>query len=253
MRDIVTRNNSTVRVFDSEQQMHTAAAEAIVGSLRSTLQARSGASLVLTGGRTPRPIYSMLASDFRDRIAWPCIDFFWGDERCVPPDDPQSNYGMAWDSLLSKVPVASDRIHRMIGELADVDKAALRYESEITRAMPGPREPSFDLVLLGLGEDGHTASLFPETVWDEERLVVANYVPRLGSRRISMTPRLLNAARAVLFLVCGADKAKSLAAVLEGPQGLFPAQRILPVQGTLTWMIDAAAAGALKRRTDIAG
>jgi 6-phosphogluconolactonase len=154
---------------------------------------------------------------------------------------------MAWKSLLSRVPIPPDHVHRMPGELADADMAARRYETEILKVIPGPREPSFDLVLLGMGEDGHTASLFPGTLWDEEMLVTGHYVPRLDSRRITMTPRLLNAARAVVFLVSGSTKAKALAGVLEGPQGVYPAQRISPARGTVTWMVDAAAARDLKQ------
>ncbi len=238
----------TIRLFDSEQALHQAAAEHSAGLLESALRERGEAMLVLTGGKTPRPVFELMATaSFRERIDWARIHFFWGDERCVPPDDPQSNYGMAWESLLSKLPVAQDHLHRILGEMEDPDKAAWRYESEIHRVIPGPREPSFDLVLLGMGDDGHTASLFPGTEWDEERLVIANYVPKLGSWRISMTPRIFNAARAVIFLVSGAGKSKALAGVLEGPQGVYPAQRIAPGFGTLTWMVDAAAAGLLNR------
>jgi 6-phosphogluconolactonase len=241
----------TVRVFPDERTLFEAAAEQITQNLEAVLGARPEATLVLTGGNTPRQLYSLLASPpYRDRIAWPRVHFFWGDERCVPPDDPQSNFGMAQESLLSKVPIIMDRVHRMPGELEDIDKAARRYESEIARVIPGPGEPSFDLVLLGMGEDGHTASLFPGTQWSEERLVAGNFVPRLGSWRLTMTPRLLNAARAVLFLASGSAKAKTLAGVLEGPQGVFPAQRIAPEHGTLTWMVDSAAAAKLKCRQE---
>ena len=189
----------------------------------------------------------LAAPPYQARIAWERVHFFWGDERCVPPDDPKSNYGMAWENLLSQVPADPDRLHRMLGEMEDADKAARRYETEIRKVIQSPREPSFDLVLLGMGDDGHTASLFPGTEWDEERLVVGNYVPKLGSWRITMTPRLLNAARAVIFLVSGSGKSTVLAGVLEGSQGLFPAQRIAPAQGTLIWYLDAAAARDLKR------
>jgi 6-phosphogluconolactonase len=237
----------SVRIFSDEQALFEAAAEQITGSLESALRERSEATFVLTGGETPRRLYELLSSSpCRERIAWERVHFFWGDERCVPPDDPQSNYAMAWESLLSKVPVPPDHVHRMLGELADTDKAARRYEAEIFKVIPGPREPTFDLVLLGMGEDGHTASLFPGTQWDEERLVAGNYVPKLGSWRMTMTPRLLNAAHAVMFLVSGSGKAKALAGVLEGPRGSFPAQRIAPARGSLTWMVDAAAAALLK-------
>jgi 6-phosphogluconolactonase len=190
----------------------------------------------------------MASPPWRERIAWERIHFFWGDERCVPPDDPQSNFGMAWKSMLAEVPASPDCIHRMLGEMEDTDKAARRYEAEILKVLPGPREPSLDLVLLGMGEDGHTASLFPGTEWDEERLVVGNFVPKLGAWRITMTPRLLNAARSVVFLISGAAKARVVAGVLEGPQGIFPAQRISPVRGDLTWLIDAQAGALIRNR-----
>jgi 6-phosphogluconolactonase len=239
----------SVRVFPDEQALFEAAAEQTTRTLESALAARTRATFVLTGGNTPRQLYGLLASSpYRGRISWERVRFFWGDERCVPPNDPQSNFGMARDTLLSKVPVPPDHIHRMLGELPDADEAARRYEAEISEIIPGPREPAFDLVLLGMGDDGHTASLFPGTQWNEERLVTGNYVPRLGSWRLTMTPRLLNAARAVVFLASGSAKAKALAGVLEGPQGAFPAQRISPARGTLTWMVDAAAARDLKRK-----
>ncbi len=235
--------NPVIRILPDEQALCDAAAEHIAAVLRSAVGERGQATFVLTGGKTPRPVYRMLASaPHISGIPWDQIHFFWGDERCVPPDDPQSNFGMARETLLSKIPVAQDRVHRMLGEMEDADKAARRYEAEIHRVIAGPREPSFDLVLLGMGDDGHTASLFPGTEWDEERLVIGNYVPKLGMWRISMTPRLLNAARAVTFIVSGPGKSRVLAGVLEGPKGAFPAQRIAPVQGMLTWLVDASAA-----------
>ena len=238
----------TVSVFPDEGTLFEAVAEQITRALEEALGARPEATVVLTGGNTPRRLYELLASPlYRDRIGWPRVHLFWGDERCVPPDDPQSNYGMTRETLLSKVPVAADHVHRMLGELEDPDKAARRYEAEISQVVRESRKPVFDVVLLGMGEDGHTASLFPGTRWDEQRLVTSNYVPKLGSWRLTMTPRLLNAARSVIFLVSGSGKAKALAAVLEGPQGVFPAQRIAPERGALTWMIDSAAAGELKR------
>ncbi len=245
---MVNKPNIEIRVSPDEQTLYRTAADHIAARLESALHAHGEASFVLTGGKTPRTVYEMLAGPlYAGRIAWERVHFFWGDERCVPPDDPQSNFGMARASFLSKIPAAPDHVHRMLGEMEDADKAARRYEADIRKLYPGPREPSFDLVLLGMGDDGHTASLFPGTEWDEERLVVGNYVPKLGSWRISMTPRLLNAARAVVFLVSGDGKSKVLSAVLEGPRGIFPAQRIEPAQGTLTWLLDAAAAKDLRK------
>jgi 6-phosphogluconolactonase len=182
---------------------------------------------------------------YRERVDWDNIDFLWGDERCVPPDHPESNFGMARQTLLSRIPVDESRIRRIPGELEDAEKAALRYEAEIRRAAGSTEVPSFDLVLLGMGQDGHTASLFPGTAWDEQRLVVAVSVPRLASTRISMTPRLLNAARKVIFLTAGAAKAQTLAKVLEDPASDYPAKKIRPIAGSLTWMVDQAAASLL--------
>ncbi len=240
-------NKPHIRVFQDEETLVAAAADHILTSLDNALRERGESTFVLTGGKTPRPLYRLLASPpYAGRVDWMRVHFFWGDERCVPPDNPESNFGMAQKELLSKLPLAWDHVHRMLGELEDAEEAARRYEAEIHRVFPGSREPSFDLVLLGMGEDGHTASLFPGTEWDEERLVISNYAPRPGMWRISMTRRLLNAARDLCFLAAGGAKSKTLAGVLEGPQGAFPAQRIAPVHGTLTWFVDAAAAQDLK-------
>ncbi len=241
--------NALIRIFPDETTLCEAAAEHITAVLEAALAPGGDAAFVLTGGNTPRPVYRALASaPYRGRVGWDRIHFFWGDERCVAPEDPQSNFGMAWEELLSKIPAAQDHVHRMLGEMEDADKAARRYETEIRKVFPGPREPAFDLVLLGMGDDGHTASLFPGTEWDEDRLVVGNYVPKFGTWRITMTPRLLNAARSVAFLVSGSGKSRALEGALEGPLGLFPAQRVAPVQGTLTWFVDAEAARGLKHR-----
>jgi len=235
---IETYPNTTVLVH--------AAAERIVSVLEQALQAKETATLVLTGGKTPEPAYRLLgAPPLSGRIDWNRVQFFWGDERCVPPEDPESNFGMAWNAFIDRLGVPSNHIHRMIGELADVNEAASLYESAIRDVLPGREIPSFDLVLLGMGEDGHTASLFPGTKWDEARLVVANHAPATGARRISMTPRILNQAQAILFLVAGASKSRALAEVLGNPASQLPATRIRPVHGSLTWMLDDSAAGLM--------
>jgi 6-phosphogluconolactonase len=177
---------------------------------------------------------------------WPRIEIFWCDERAVSPDHPDSNYGMARRTLLDSVSVDPARVHRMRGEIDPAD-AACQYEDEVRRVAGDPT-PRFDLVLLGLGEDGHTASLFPGARWDEARLVDAVEVPKLRAARITMTPRLLNAARSVVFLVTGGAKAPAVSSVLEDPGSDAPARRISPDEGTLLWMLDAAAASLLGRR-----
>ncbi|HYK89657.1 MAG TPA: 6-phosphogluconolactonase [Acidobacteriota bacterium] len=236
-----------VEIYQTADALNGAAAERIVDILEGVLREGDKATFVLTGGNTPRRTYELLAEPaLHERLDWDRIHFFWGDERCVPPEDPASNFGMAWRAFLSKLPIPSGNIHRILGELEDPGNAALRYEEEIRCILTDGFPPAFDLILLGMGEDGHTASLFPGTAWNKERLVVANFVPKLKATRITMTPHLLNAGRTVIFLTAGAAKSKILAEVLENPAADYPAKRIQPHTGNLTWMIDGAAAALLR-------
>lgn len=208
-------------------------------------------AVALSGGSTPRAAYALLASPpLRDQVPWPRVHLFWGDERCVPPHDPQSNYRMAREVLLDHIPIPAGNVHRVLAEHGPVE-AAEAYERELRRFFhsPAPQIPSFDLVLLGLGADGHTASLFPGTAAldEEERLAVANYVPQQNAWRVTLTFPVLNAAGHVIFLVAGAGKAARVRDVLAAtsPANRLPAQRIRPTSGILTWMIDRAAAAQL--------
>ena len=237
--------NPDVQTFPDTQTLFQGVAERITSTLEPIARERGKATFVLSGGSTPQAVYRLLATPpYRERVPWHAIHYFWGDERCVPPTDPASNFKMAWDALLSHVAIPEDRIHRISGELPDPEEAALAYENEIRTAC-GSDPPRFDLVLLGLGDDGHTASLFPGTEWDEQRLVIANFIPKLQAIRISMTPRILNAAAEVVFLTAGIEKAPALAGVLNDPKTQFPAALIKPHSGTLTWMVDRAAAARL--------
>jgi 6-phosphogluconolactonase len=184
---------------------------------------------------------------YRARIPWDQVHLFWGDERCVPPDDPGSNYHLAGETLISQVPIPPENVHRMRGEL-EPGAAARAYERELHDYFCGPR-PRFDLVLLGLGEDGHTASLFPDSplLAEAERLVApatALYQDR-PAQRLTLTLPAINSARQVLFLVGGSAKSQIVQSVVEGPAGQLPAQRIQPTAGQLTWLLDAAAASSL--------
>src|ERR1043166_2557781 len=240
------RSMKGIEIFEDHEGLVRAAAERIAATLIGALKEKSGATFVLTGGNTPRPVYELLAEPpYSERVPWDRVDFFWGDERSVPPDHPDSNFGMAWKAFLSRLPVREQRIHRMPAELEDHERAAVVYEEEIRRVTGAGDTPRFDLVLLGMGEDGHTASLFPGTIWDENRWVVANYVPKFQSTRITMTPRILNQARAIIFMASGFGKAQALKGVLEDPASDYPARSIRPVSGTLTWMVDKAAASRL--------
>jgi 6-phosphogluconolactonase len=205
-------------------------------------------SVALSGGTTPGALYRRLAEDpHRGQIPWEQVHVFWGDERCVPPDDPGSNFWLADEALLSRVPMPPDNVHRVRGEL-ESKTAAKAYAAEL-RAFFGAPVPRFDLVLLGLGQDGHTASLFPgsDALDEKKRPVVAVTAQYQGrpAQRVTLTPPAINAARQVLFLVTGSAKADILQAVVEGPTGRFPAQKIRPTGGQLGWLIDAAAASRL--------
>lgn len=213
------------------------AAEAIGGSGRF--------AVALAGGSTPKATYELLARDYADRIDWRRVHVFFGDERTVPPDHEDSNYRMAKEALLDHVPVSG--VHRMRGELPP-EEAAASYEEELREFFGDEEPPSLDLILLGIGGDGHTASLFPHTPALEvtDRLVVANPVEKLGTVRLTLTVPVINAARAVNFLVAGEDKAEALKMILEGDADPreYPA-RFVRSAGEATWMLDVAAAGLL--------
>jgi len=211
----------------------------------------------LAGGSTPRQLYELLATPaYAKRVDWSHTHVFWGDERCVPADDPASNYRLAREALLGRVPVPDANVHRIRGE-NEPARAAAAYEEALRRAFgtregPPSRAPGhrFDLVLLGMGTDGHTASLFPSlaAVRENERWVVAQYVAEVSMWRVTVTPPVLNAAGDVVFLVSGAEKAATLHRVLEGPSepDVLPAQAIAPTDGDLAWLVDAAAAAQLQ-------
>lgn len=230
-----------LRVFPDAAALYCAAAEAIAGALRARLESKLKATLVLSGGNTPKEVYRLLAAT-RYVVEWERVEFFWGDERCVPPSSVDSNFRMAQETLLANLEVPQDHVHRIRGELPDSEEAARLYEDEIRSAFAEAGVPRLDIVVLGMGTDGHTASLFPATHWDENRLVITNEAPIPPRRRISMTPRLLNAAEHVFFLVSGPGKASALKKVLDDPSCDCPARRIQPTNGTLTWMVDSAAA-----------
>lgn len=206
-------------------------------------------SVALSGGNTPRRVYELLASDeFKLKVNWQFVHIFFGDERPVPPDDPASNYGMAVTALISRVPIPESNVHPISGS-GDPHENARSYERELRTYFTGSPWPRFDLVLLGMGEDGHTASLFPGTAGISEKTgwVVANWVEQLNQFRITLTAPAINSAVQILFLVTGANKASHLAEVLNGPYrpNFLPAQLIKPDDGEMLWMIDQAAAAKL--------
>jgi 6-phosphogluconolactonase len=201
--------------------------------------------VALSGGSTPRALYSLLAGE---EPPWSRLHFFWSDERCVPPDHADSNYRMASEALLSRVPLPPANVHRIEGELADADEAARRYEVEIRRDFAGA-EPRFDWIFLGLGADGHTASLFPGTtaVAETKKLATSVWVPDKRSHRVTFTLPLLNAAKTVAFLVSGSDKAEIARQVLEEPPSRTRPASLVNPSGELLWFLDRDAAARLAR------
>lgn len=232
------------------------AADDFASTSRDALRARGRFTVALAGGATPRALYEVLAEgpEGPERgIDWARTHVFWGDERCVPPDHPDSNYRMAHEALLARVPIPPANVHRMRGEESDPERAAARYEAELCDffGTSPPTAPRLDLVLLGLGPDAHTASLFPGSpaLREATRLVAAPFVEKLAAHRITLTPAVLNAAARVVFLVSGRAKAATLRDVLEGEErpDLRPAQGVRPARGSLLWIVDAAAASRLTR------
>jgi len=239
---------SNVLIFDDSEQLARAAAERIVDLGRTAMTNNARYSVALAGGSTPKRVYELLASEpYDQQLDWSRLFVFFGDERCVSADDPQSNYRMAWETMLSKLPIPRTNIHRMIGE-EDPRMAAKSYERELREFFAGDTWPRFDLILLGLGEDGHTASLFPETqaLSESAAWVSANWVQKLNSFRLTLTLPAINHAKVIMFLVSGDKKAETLKNVLADPQPpVFPAQLVQPVAGTCEWYVDKAAARAI--------
>lgn len=254
-----------IRVFPDREALSRAAAEVFAAGAEAAAARGEFFSVALSGGSTPRDLYRLLAdpgAPFRAAIPWEAVRVFWGDERHVPPDHPDSNYRMAREELLERAPISVDNVHRIHAEEPDAAMAAAEYEATLSAAfhlappssgdLPHAQKtaPRFDLVLLGLGPEGHTASLFPGSpaLHDGARWVAAPWVEKLAAHRITLTPRALNAAAQIVFLVAGDDKAPAVREVLEGDAApdLYPARAIRPEHGELLWLLDRAAAGLLK-------
>jgi len=238
--------------MDDAQALYVRAAEEIAHFAGEAICTHGEFTLCLTGGATPASTYELLATRFRLSVDWKEVQFFWGDERCVPPDDPASNFGMANRTILSKLALRPEQVHRMRGE-DDPAQAAQDYEGEL-RAFFRLEQPgdfqSFNLVLLGLGENAHVASLFPHhsALHEETRLAVAVDVAAVPRRRISLTVPVINSAERVMFLVSGEKKAAAVKNILQGPQDPeeYPGQLVKPHSGEIVWLIDKAAGSELR-------
>ena len=238
-----------VQVFDDAEAVARGAAERFVELGQAAIDARGCFSVGLAGGSTPKRAYELLASEaYREQLNWSKVHIFFGDERCVPPDHSESNYRMANEALISRVSIPPPNVHRING-LGDAVANASLYEDELRTFFNAASWPRFDLVLLGMGDDGHTASLFPGTkaLVEPRAWVVANWVEKFGTFRITLTAPAINHAANIAFLVTGATKAERLLEVLRGaldPEKL-PSQLIQPLDGSLFWLVDKAAAGRL--------
>jgi 6-phosphogluconolactonase len=235
-----------VRVFGSPQELFRASAEKFCAVGAGAIQTHGKFSVALSGGSTPRGLHQELVTDFSSKLAWHKVFFFWGDERHVPPDSSDSNYRMAKETLLSKLPIPAENIFRIPSELADAKEAAKKYEQTLEKFFRPDQNsfPRFDFILLGMGPDGHTASLFPGTAALEEkdRFVAANWVEKLNTFRITLTYPVLNSAAAVMFLVSGDEKAEMVRRALKEPAANLPCQRVRPEHGELLWYLDKGAA-----------
>ncbi len=237
-------------VVDDAAVLAGALADHVASAARAAISTRGRFDIALAGGSTPEAAYALLARPpHRDAVDWSRVHVFFSDERCVPPGDSRSNYKMAHDALLGEVAIAPDHVARMLGE-AEPAEAAEAYAAVLRQEL-GP-EPVLDLVLLGMGPDGHTASLFPggDPFLDDDRLVRAPYVEQFSAFRITFTPRLINAARSVTIAAAGSGKSDALAAIFDGPErpSDYPVQAVSTGPNT-TWLLDAAAAAKLAKRT----
>ena len=246
--------NAEIRVFANSQAVAQAAADEFVKIARDAVQRNGRFSVALSGGSTPRTLYSLLAERTQNKIGpeipWSQIHLFFGDERHVPPDHTDSNYRMANEAVIAKVPIPEANVHRVHTENPDAAAAAQDYDHTLSQvfSLSGSELPRFDLILLGMGPDGHTASLFPGTsgVQELSKRVIANWVPKFNSFRVTFTRPVLNNAAEVMLLIGGADKAQPLAEVMgAGDPNTYPVKYVQPVNGKFLWLLDEAAASKL--------
>ena len=214
------------------------------------VQSQEQLFVALSGGSTPKTVFNYLASEYRNKIDWSKVFFFWGDERCVPPTDSESNYKMTVDHLLSKISIPEANVFRVLGE-NDPEEEALRYAELLDKTLPLEKGiPQFDLVILGMGDDGHTASIFPNSIylWDSSRNCKVATHPDSGQKRVTITGRVINQAKHVVFLVTGASKKEKVREVIrrEGEYNSYPASMVNPSSDSLVWYLDQEAAQEIK-------
>jgi 6-phosphogluconolactonase len=242
-----------VRILPDAATIAKRAAQEFVRAAAAATKQNGSFTVALAGGSTPKALYGLLVNDpaLHAQVPWDKTQFFFGDERHAPPDHPDSNYRMASEAMLSKAPVKPEQVHRIKGEYSDTEKAALEYEQELRShfKLASGALPRFDLIMLGMGNEGHTLSLFPGTkaLHDNGRLVMHNWVGKLYTERVTCTAPVANNAALVMFMITGADKAPALKAVLEGPHEpeQLPSQLIAPKNGRFLWLVDPTASSML--------
>ncbi len=235
-----------LRVFPDQQSLSRSVAEAVSRRAQTAMAENEYFSLALSGGRTPATLFRLLATDYLEQIDWTRVQVFWGDERYVPWEDARSNYRLAWETVLSLAPIPPENLHPMPTDFVDPEEAAITYETLLKNHYPDRVWPRLDLVLLGLGADGHTASLFPGSaaLAEQQRWVVATRSEGEEIFRLSLTLPVLNQAACLYFLVTGTEKAEALRRAVLGPPDpiRFPASAVQPVDGELIWWADQSAA-----------
>ena len=239
-----------IEIFPSPEELAERFAEELVGMINDSNAKEKPFTIALSGGSTPKQLFSVLGDHFSDSISWEYVHFFWGDERCVPTDDPESNFRMTKKSLLDKIKIPLENIHRIMGE-KDPDEEAARYSNEIVSFTREVKKlPAFDLIILGLGEDGHTASIFPgnSKLLNSDKVCEVAVNPVSFQKRITITGKVINNAKHIVFLVTGANKANVVSAIIGKKRAFdYPAAHIEPQSGVLNWYLDNAAAAMIDK------
>ena len=242
-----------VKVFPTIESLNVFAAEKFVEIATDSIERRGRCAVALAGGSTPKALYRLLSGDeFKNQIDWTKVFFFFGDERNVLPEDEENNFRMADENLFKPLQIPFEQIFRWQTELKIAEEIAADYETaaKVFFALPENGFPRFDLILLGMGADGHTASLFPESkaLRETEKIAVANWVEKLKTMRLTLTFPVINNASNIMFLIAGAEKAEALREVLEGERqpDRFPSQKVKPDDGNLLWLVDAQAASRIQ-------
>ncbi len=239
--------DKTIRIYDSPEEMAEVFAGELAGRFRKAAESRNVFTVALSGGNTPAALYSLMAGKYGDSVDWKFVHFFWGDERCVPPNDPESNYGMAFDKFLGRIDIPSGNIHRITGEgIPSVE--ALRYSDEIllnTRNLNGL--PVFDQIILGMGEDGHVVSIFPSNrdLFHSDKICDVAVHPVTGQKRITVTGKVINNSDMVTFLVTGKSKSRTIEKIFRRDND-FPASYVMPYHGRVVWLLDKEAASKIE-------